>query len=200
MPTPDRTSLDEIVRAGRELLESAGLDGLTMQAIADSVGVRAPSLYKRVRGRTELVALITEATAHELGDRLEAAAAAEPDPRRAMVALARAVRTFAHERPAAFGLVFVPGGRAAIDPATLRRASEPVLRVAADLVGDGDALNAARTVTAWANGFVSMELSGAFRLGGDVDLAFEFGVSRLAEALARRQPDAASLVNTVGGN
>ena len=70
MPTPDRTSLDEIVRAGRRLLESAGLDGLTMQAVADSVGVRAPSLYKRVRGRAELVALIAEATAHELGDEL----------------------------------------------------------------------------------------------------------------------------------
>jgi AcrR family transcriptional regulator len=186
MPTPDRTSLDEIVRAGRQLLETAGLDGLTMQAVADGVGVRAPSLYKRVRGRTELIALIAEATAHELGDRLAVAADSQPDPVRAIVALARAVRDFAHERPAAFGLVFAPGGGTAIDPETLRRASAPVLRVSAALVGDDDALDAARTVTAWANGFVSMELSGAFRLGGDVDRAFEFGIDRLAAALARR--------------
>ena len=184
MPTPDRTSLDEIVVAGRALLESAGLDGLTMQAVADRVGVRAPSLYKRVRGRTELIALIAKATAHELGDRLEVAADSQSDPQQAIVALARAVRAFAHERPAAFGLVFAPGGGASIDPETLRRASSPVLRVSADLVGDDDALDAARTVTAWANGFVSMELSGAFRLGGDVDRAFEFGIALLASALA----------------
>ena len=195
MPTPDRTSLDEIVRAGRQLLETAGLEGLTMQAVADRVGVRAPSLYKRVRGRSELIALITEATANELGDRLEAAAAADPDPERTIVALARAVRVFAHERPAAFGLVFAPGGGASIDPETLRRASAPVLRVSADFVGDDDALNAARTVTAWANGFVSMELSGAFRLGGDVDRAFEFGIESLTRALALR-----GVANSVSGN
>jgi AcrR family transcriptional regulator len=187
MPTPHRTSLDAIVAAGRDLLESEGLDGLTMQAVAERVGVRAPSLYKRVRGRGELMSLIAEATTSELGDRLDVAAAGEPDPERAIVALARAVRAFAHERPAAFGLVFAPGAGAPVTPEALRRASAAVLGVCTELVGGDDALNAARTVTAWANGFVSMELSGAFRLGGDVDRAFEFGVERLAEALARRR-------------
>jgi hypothetical protein len=42
-------------------------------------------------------------------------------------------------------------------------------------------------VVAWAHGFVSMELAGAFRLGGDVDDAFAFGVDRLASALAIRR-------------
>jgi AcrR family transcriptional regulator len=187
MPTPDRTSLDEIVRTGRELLESAGPEGLTMQAVAERVGVRATSLYKRVRGRAELMSLIAEATTNELGDRLETAAAREPDAERAIVALARTVRAFAHERPAGYGLVFASGGRAPVTPDALRHASAAVLRVCTELVGSDDALDAARTVTAWANGFVGMELSGAFRLGGDVDRAFEFGVERLAEALGRRR-------------
>lgn len=39
-------------------------------------------------------------------------------------------------------------------------------------------------IVAWAHGFVSMELAGAFRLGGDVDDAFTFGIERLAVALA----------------
>ena len=61
MPTPDRTSLADIVAAARQILESEGLAGLTMQAVAQRVGVRAPSLYKRVRNRDDLIRLVTEA-------------------------------------------------------------------------------------------------------------------------------------------
>ena len=42
MPTPARTSLEGILKAGRAIIETDGIDGLTMQAIADRVGVRAP--------------------------------------------------------------------------------------------------------------------------------------------------------------
>ena len=69
MPTPERTSRDAIVAAGRDLLETAGLDGLTMQAVAERVGVRAPSLYKRVRNRHQLITLVAEASLRELSAR-----------------------------------------------------------------------------------------------------------------------------------
>src|SRR3954467_3383494 len=105
MPTPDRTSLEDIVAAGRALLESAGLTGLTMQAVADRVGVRAPSLYKRVRNRDDLVRLITEATVRDLGARL-ATIGAGADPRRDLAELARAFRAFAHARPKGYQLIF----------------------------------------------------------------------------------------------
>jgi hypothetical protein len=39
---------------------------------------------------------------------------------------------------------------------------------------------------AWANGFIAMELAGAFRLGGDVDRAWEYGIDHVATAIARR--------------
>ncbi len=100
--------------------------------------------------------------------------------------LARTFRGFAHERPAAFGLLFAPGSELAIDADVLAGSSASMLAVAAELSGPDHALDSARTLTAWAYGFVSMELSGAFRLGGDVERAFEFGVHRLAEALAAR--------------
>ena len=185
MPTPDRKSLGAIVDAGRELLEHDGLGGLTMHAVAGRVGVRAPSLYKRVRNRRELVALIADATVRDLGDRLDAAAAREHDPKRALAALAHEARAFAHERPAAFGLVFSPGSELDLDLSSLEHSAAAVIRIAGELAGRSRALEAARTVSAWLNGFVGMELSGAFRLGGDVDLAFEYGVARLADAIAR---------------
>ncbi|MFB6611701.1 TetR/AcrR family transcriptional regulator [Agromyces sp. NPDC056379] len=201
MPTPERTSLDAIVGAGRAILESDGFGGLTMQAVAERVGVRAPSLYKRVRNRSDLVRLIAASAVAELGERLDAerlpvaggavaagsGGGAESDAAVAEVArLARVVRAFAHEQPAAYRLVFTSGDESGLDVATLREASAPLLAVAAVLAGPDHALDAARTLTAWVTGFVSMELSGAFRLGGDVDRAFEFGVERIAAALAPR--------------
>ncbi|KRC58347.1 hypothetical protein ASE14_17195 [Agromyces sp. Root81] len=196
MPTPERTSLGAILAAGSEILEEEGLGGLTMQAVAERVGVRAPSLYKRVRNRSDLVRLIAAAAVVDLGERLEAESDAgsasgergdRAGGRDAALAetarLARTVRAFAHERPAAYGLVFAPGDDSGLEVEALREASAPLLAVAAELAGPEHALDAARTLTAWVTGFISMELSGAFRLGGDVDRAFEFGVDRIAAAL-----------------
>ena len=184
MPTPDRTTLEDIVRAGRDILESDGFGRLTMQSVADRVGVRAPSLYKRVKSRDDLIRLIAKATLRDLGERLHTVAGST-DARQDLAELARAFRTFAHSRPAGYHLVFAPGPEVPRpDSESLVWASAPVLRVATDLAGPAHALEAARMITAWANGFVSMELAGAFNLGGDIDLAYEFGIARLADALA----------------
>lgn len=171
MPAPDRTSLAAIVEAGSDLLESGGPAKVTMQAVADRVGVRAPSLYKRVRDRDALLRLVAEDGVADLGGRLAASDQSLPG-------LARAYRSFAHARPEAFRLMYSIEG----SDEALRRASEPVLRAARAAVGEERALEEARLLTAWATGFVSMELAGAFRLGGDVDEAFEYGLQRLAAA------------------
>ena len=73
---------------------------------------------------------------------------------------------------------------ASADPELIARASGAVLRTAAALAGSENELEAARTVVAWANGFVSMELSGAFRLGGDVDRSFAYGIDRLTRSIS----------------
>lgn len=186
MPTPRRTSSDAVVAAAADVLEDSGPDGLTMQAVAQRVGVRAPSLYKHVDGRDDLLRLVAEAAADALARELDAAARPGLPPADALVGCAHALRAFARERPAAFRLVFSPGAESTRPgPEAVARASAPVLRVAEQLAGPDDALAAARTITAWAGGFVSMELADAFRLGGDVDEAFEYGAARLAQALAR---------------
>lgn len=165
MPTPERTSIDAIIAAGRAVLEDGGHDALTMQAVATRVGVRAPSLYKRVRDRDALLALVAEAVVEDLGDRLRAA---RPD----LAHLAEVYRAFAHEQPEGFRLMFT----AAAPLEALDRTAAPVVQAASVAAGEADALNAARLFTAWATGFLQMELAGAFRLGGDVDAAFAYGL------------------------
>src|SRR5690348_11904266 len=88
MPTPARTSLDQIVKAGRDIVEADGIDGLTMQSIAAAVGVRPPSLYKRIRNRNDLLRLVANDAAAELTRDLETAVAGK-DPRDDLATLAR---------------------------------------------------------------------------------------------------------------
>jgi AcrR family transcriptional regulator len=185
MPTPERTSLAAIVETARDILEAQGLAQLTMQAVADRVGVRAPSLYKRVRNREDLVRLVTEATLLDLEEHLHAVPAGS-DPRETLADLLHAFRAFAHARPAAYHLIFTKTpAPSRPDPALLSSAAAPVLRIAADLAGPAQALEAARTVTAWAHGFISMELAAAFNLGGDVERAYEYGIDHLAAAITK---------------
>lgn len=172
MPTPGRTSLAQIIAAGREILDTTGPASVTMQAVATRVGVRAPSLYKHVRDRDALLSAVTESVLDDLTANLDTADTDLTD-------IARAYRGFAQQHPDAFRLLF----SAAAPHAALQRSAAPVIRASAALVGDDDALDAARLFTAWATGFLQMELSGAFRLGGDVDRAFDYGLRRLIAGL-----------------
>lgn len=174
MPTPERTSAEAIVSAGREILELAGPSGLTMQAVAERVGVRAPSLYKRVRDRDALHTAVATASIDALTARLDTAGDDLTD-------LANTYRTFAQEHPEGFRIMFT----AASPHDALERSAAPLIRAASALVGEEEALDAARLLTAWATGFLQMELSGAFRLGGDVDRAFAYGLQHLIAGLAR---------------
>jgi AcrR family transcriptional regulator len=188
MPTPARTSTSEIVSAARSILEAEGLASLTMLRVAAEVGVRPPSLYKRVRNRDDLVRLIADDVARELSGALDAVAA-DTKPRRSIRRMARALRSFAHARPAAYGLLFAPlPDVSRPDPALIQSASAGLLRSVGQLAGPDSALEAARTVVAFAHGFITMELAGAFRLGGDVDRAYDYGVERIIEAIGSARP------------
>jgi AcrR family transcriptional regulator len=182
MPTPARTDLAGIVAAGRAILEDDGVDGLTMQAVATRVGVRAPSLYKHVRDRRALLALVIGAALDDLTTRLEATAAVA-DPRTRVARQAGEVRRFAHEQPVGFTLVFAAHGAPRPDADATRRSVTPLLDAVREIVGDAHALDGARLLTAWVTGFLGMELAGAFRLGEDVDDAWAWGLDRIVAAL-----------------
>lgn len=179
MPTPDKTSIDAIVAAARDLLEAEGLTGLTMQTVAKRVGVRAPSLYKRVANRDDLIRLVAEATLTDLAERLDAASS--------LVGLANEFRKFGLKQPAAFQLVMTPGSGVPVARTEFAAAaSAPVLRFAGALADQDKTLEAARTLTAWVTGFVSMELHRGFNLGGDVEDAWNYGIAAITRAITAR--------------
>ena len=203
-PAPARTSQDAIVTAARTILEADGLSAVTMRAVAESVGVKGPSLYKRLPDHAALLRAVSESVAADLtrtlagagdraptGDPVRAQAALQTDPRADLRSVAFAYRAFVHENPNGYRLLFadLPAG-ASPDPSTLAAMGLPVVHAMARLVGEAEALEAARTVVAWAHGFVSMELSGAFRLGGDLEAAYAYGIDAILVGISGRAPQA----------
>jgi len=56
---------EQIVAAALDLLDEAGLDGLTLRQLAGRLGIRAPTLYWHVRDKRELLDLLAAAIMDE---------------------------------------------------------------------------------------------------------------------------------------
>lgn len=190
MPAPARTSREAIVDAARALLEESGLDAVVMSAVAERVGIRGPSLYKHVADRAALIRGVGDLVTADLRatlDRAMSTGHAATDLR----ALAVAYRAFVRANPNGYGLLFAhlaPDLQA--DPDAVADLGRPIVAAVGRLIGrDGpDALEAGRTLVAWAHGFVSMELAGGFRLGGDLDAAYATGIDLILAGISAGAP------------
>ncbi len=136
-----------------------------MRTVAHAAGIKGPSLYKRYATRDLLLDDVAREGLLDLEARLAAA--------RTIPAKGRAYRAFALERPKLYALLFAQRDEGGDLLARRAELVKPVIEALGSLA-------AARLLTAWLHGFVSMELAGAFRLGGSVEKDFEWGLKRLA--------------------
>jgi AcrR family transcriptional regulator len=170
----------EIVAAARELLERDGPAALTMRALAERLGIRAPSLYKHLPDKaaleTAIIATGFEDTAEALERALEGAAASGEDP---LSALATAYRHFALEHPHLYRLMTDrPLARERLPEGVEDRAAAPLVRA----VGD---LDRARALWAFAHGMIMLELAQRFPPGADVATAWRAGIEAFQAQPAR---------------
>ena len=139
MPTPDRTSLAEIVAPAATSWSTAGARR------PDHAGRRRPVGVRRAVAVQAGAQSRRPGRARHRGHRPRPRRAARrpigagADPRRDLAELARAFRAFAHARPAGYQLIFAPRPDAhrAQHSTALTHAVEPVLQVAANLAGRG---------------------------------------------------------------
>ncbi|WP_432512775.1 TetR/AcrR family transcriptional regulator [Kineococcus sp. SYSU DK001] len=90
-----------IARAALELIDENGLEGWTMRALAERLGVRAPSLYSHVSSQEEILD-----TVHELiDDEIDLEALRDPDLRRGLAAFAHSYRAAYARHPGATVLI-----------------------------------------------------------------------------------------------
>jgi AcrR family transcriptional regulator len=93
----------ELIQAGCALLETKGLDGLSLRGLAREAGVSPAAPYHHFRDRADVVAAVAEAGWLRLGDALaEARQAARPRP---LAAMAAAFVDFALAHPALYSVM-----------------------------------------------------------------------------------------------
>lgn len=185
---------ERVVEAAAELADERDPEEPTLAAVADRLGVRAPSLYKHVSGLSDLRRLLAAHALRELGQELaRAAAGLSGDP--ALRALSRAYREYARRHPGRYAATALvgsgdPGGELAAAGAL------SVEVVGAVLAGYGlegeDRLHATRVLRSALHGFVALEASGGFGLPLDQDISFERLVDVFAAGV-RAQAAAAEL-------
>lgn len=177
MPTPAKTSPKELVTIARRLVVTTGADALTVSAVAERAGVKAPSLYKHFADRLALLKAVEIEVLGELERALRAGAKGKT-PRERIASMAATYRAFATEQPLRYGVIY--SRNAADDPAIAAACLQAARPLFEELEKAGlppeRILPVSRTLTAFLHGFVSMEIVKAFRLGGDIDEAFEEGL------------------------
>jgi len=157
----------EIVTVARALLERQGSEALTMRAVANALGIRAPSLYKHIADKTALeLAIIIDGFA-EAATAFEAATAGADD---ALSAFAGAYRAFAREHPHVYRLMTErPLPRDRMPPGLEQRTAAPLLAATG---------TPARARAAWAfiHGMVTLELNHRFPLDDVTEPAWTSGL------------------------
>jgi AcrR family transcriptional regulator len=173
---PDRLSprAREIVTAAREILEQEGPEGLSMRRIAESLGIRAPSIYKHLPDKDALEAAIISAGFEDQAALFEAAIAASEDP---LDTLACAYRDFACDHPHLYRLMTERAlNRELLVPGSQERAALPLYRAT------GENLDLARAAWAFAHGMTILEINRRFPPDADLDAAWQHGIDALRSA------------------
>lgn len=181
-----RAGLDEhvVVAAAVELIDTEGLEALSVGRLAARLGVKPPSLYKHVAGLDGLRRGIALHGMRELARQMGHAAIGKSGDV-ALVALADAYRRFAQAHPGLYAITV-----RAPDPAdaAMNAASNEVLAVIKAVLAPYG-LDAATTVhtmrgfRAIVHGFVALENLGGFGLPVDVEATFDHLIGMFVRGL-----------------
>jgi AcrR family transcriptional regulator len=159
---------DEILDVAATILDENGVEGVTMREVAARMGIRAPSLYKHVRDKDDIVAGLQERALVAMAQHLA-------DVRGGLAELAGAYRSWAMANPRLYGIVTGrPLARDRLSPGVEAAAAAPIVAAA------GGDEHLARALWALAHGLVDLELSGRFPPDADLDATWQTALSGFA--------------------
>ena len=186
-PRSARLSRDSIVNAALTFLDREGWDALTINALANQLGTKGPSLYNHVHSLDDLRRTVRMRVVGDIIDMLNTVGRGRP-PDDAVMVMAGAYRSYAHHHPgrySAFTRMPLGGDDPEFTEAT-RAAAAPVISVLAAYGLDADAaFFAALEFWSAMHGFVLLEMTGVMA-GIDTDGVFTDMVMRLAAGIRSR--------------
>jgi AcrR family transcriptional regulator len=185
-----------VIEEAERIVDEVGLSSLTLAALARSLEVRQPSLYKHISGMEGVQRSIALRAKRELAAVLGRATVgrARGD---AILSMSHAYRAWAVKHP---------GRYAATQRAPIagdvedEQATATVVQVAFDVMAgyelhDDDAVDAIRALRSALHGFVTLETGNGFGMPVDVDRSFDRLVAGLATAFARWGEDGAAVAH-----
>jgi AcrR family transcriptional regulator len=181
-----RRGLDsgQVVDAAVLVADREGLEAVTLARVAESLGVRAPSLYHHVAGHDALLRAIALRGVRELTASLQSAALGRAGPD-ALAATAHAYRDFAHAHPGRYAAAqrAAPPGDTEHEEAGMAAVQVLSAVLRAWQLDDEELLHSVRVIRSALHGFVSLEAGGGFALPLDLDLSFERLIATVAAGL-----------------
>ncbi len=166
MGRPPQIDRQSVLAASLQLADEGGLAAVTMQAVADRVGVTPMALYRHVTNKADLLDGVVESL---LADVPAPDASLEPVER--LQAMARGVRQAARRHPTVFPLLLQ---RPATTPGA-RRAREAVYAALRELgLSPEDVPRVERLVSTLMLGFAASEVSGRFASSSAESLDADF--------------------------
>ncbi len=175
------------VEAAATILNTEGVGALTLNRLAQELGVKTPSLYNHIDGLAGLYRELALLNARTLGERFMQAAIGKSGPA-ALIAVAKAYRVYIKESPGVYLASLRSSGTQQPVDAELSAAEEQSLRVTVAVVasfgltGD-DALHAVRGLRSLVHGFATLEIAGGFGLPLDLDESFDRLLQMFVRAL-----------------
>ena len=184
MSSKKRLTKTDVVKAAVELLNSEGPDALTLNRLANELGIRTPSLYNHIDGLPGLQRELFVLNAKQIADSLGEAAIGKSGLDLFMD-VAQAFRSYVKGNSGLYmATLRASGTQDAPDP-NLMREEERALKIALAIMASlglqsEDAIHAARAFRSMVHGFGTLEIAGGFGLPQDCDESFR----RLVNALA----------------
>ncbi|HRE48831.1 MAG TPA: TetR/AcrR family transcriptional regulator [Aggregatilineales bacterium] len=186
MPYPSQVNAAQIIQKAAEMIALEGSQALSLAHLAAGLGIKAPSLYRYFPSKDTLLKAVNTATLSALFEALMKPLDEGQPPPETMLSVARAQRRFAHANPLLYHMAFSANAPdTQIDAAAAEQGALPLQACIAQISGEADSLSALRGLLSLLHGFISLELAGQFRRGGDLDQAFEFAVQTYLIGVAK---------------
>lgn len=161
MANSDGPTRERIRLAAYELLKAKGVEGLSMRALADRLHIKAPSLYKHISDKEEIIADLQARGLEEFGRAIKKAG-------KSRKAKALAYRKWALENPHLYEItVSIPLLRERI-PIGLE---DGITKMIIEITGKDH--EHARAVWALMHGLVDLEIAGRFPEDADLEMTWK---------------------------